>query len=90
MIQTYLEAVAAPFAAAGLRVQIRQGASGPARCITETARIEAVDLILLSSHGRGGTGRMEQVPVGSVTKRVVEDAPCPVLVVPLRSSRPEE
>ena len=37
-----------------------------------------VDLIIIGSHGRGGISRLL---VGSTAERVVEHAPCPVLVV---------
>ena len=37
-----------------------------------------IDLIIIGSHGRGGISRLL---VGSTAERVVEHAPCPVLVV---------
>jgi nucleotide-binding universal stress UspA family protein len=46
--------------------------------ILETARSEAVDLIILSTHGRTG---IRHALLGSNTERVVRHAPCPVLTV---------
>jgi len=46
--------------------------------IVEFARHEHVPLIAMATHGRTGLGRLI---LGSVTARVVHDAPCPVLTV---------
>jgi nucleotide-binding universal stress UspA family protein len=50
----------------------------PGREITEIAEREAVELIVLPSHGRTGLKRML---IGSVAERVVRLAHCPVLVL---------
>lgn len=55
---------------------IRKGR--PHREITEVARTLKVDLIVISTHGYTGVNR---ALLGSVTERVVREAPCPVLVV---------
>jgi nucleotide-binding universal stress UspA family protein len=49
----------------------------PADGIVETARAKGCDLIVMSSHGRGGIGRML---LGSVASKVVMLSPIPVLV----------
>ena len=46
--------------------------------ILETAREQAVDLIVMGSHGRHG---LEKLLLGSVTTRVLGRSPVPVLVV---------
>lgn len=46
--------------------------------IVRVARERAVDLIVISSHGRTGLGR---ILFGSTAEQVVRHAPCPVLVV---------
>ena len=46
--------------------------------ILDYAEREAVDLIVIASHGRTG---LERMLLGSVTERVVRRAPCPVFVV---------
>jgi len=50
----------------------------PGSRIAETARDEQASLIVISSHGRTGLGRLL---LGSVAERVVRLAPCPVLVL---------
>jgi nucleotide-binding universal stress UspA family protein len=46
--------------------------------IVDTANAIAADLIVMGSHGRSG---IEKLLLGSVTQRVLQDAPMPVLVV---------
>ena len=46
--------------------------------ITRMAREEAMDMIVLGTHGRTGLAHML---IGSVAERVVRKAPCPVLTV---------
>ncbi len=50
----------------------------PAECITDYARTENFDLIVMGTHGRTGLSR---ALLGSVAERVVRTAPCPVLTV---------
>ncbi len=50
----------------------------PAREITRVAKEEGVDLIVMSTHGRTGVGR---VLMGSVAEAVVRRARCPVLTL---------
>lgn len=50
----------------------------PAQCITEYAESEGVDLIAMSTHGIGATGKYA---LGSVAMKVLMTAPCPVLMV---------
>jgi nucleotide-binding universal stress UspA family protein len=57
-------------------VVVRQGR--PYHEITEAARTLKVDMIVISTHGYSGVAH---ALLGSVTERVVRDAPCPVLVV---------
>ena len=49
----------------------------PSVKIVEYARTNAIDLIVIASHGRTG---MAHFLLGSVAERVVRLAPCPVLV----------
>lgn len=50
----------------------------PDENIVEEAKKEAVDLIVISTHGRTGLSHML---MGSVTEKVVRHAPCPVLSI---------
>ncbi|HTV56916.1 MAG TPA: universal stress protein [Terriglobia bacterium] len=50
----------------------------PADLILKLARKEAVDLIVMGSHGRRG---LDRLLTGSVTERVLRKAQCPVLAV---------
>jgi nucleotide-binding universal stress UspA family protein len=59
-------------------VAIRVSRGQPVHELVALARDEAVDLILLSTHGHTG---LKHVLLGSVTENVVRYAPCPVLVV---------
>ena len=46
--------------------------------IVQHAKVQAVNLIVMGTYGRRGT---ERILIGSVAERVIEYAPCPVLVV---------
>ena len=50
----------------------------PSEAIVALAKREGVDLIVMSSHGRTGLGRLL---MGSVAEQVLRHAACPVLVV---------
>ncbi len=54
-----------------------------ASVIVDTAAAKAADLIVMSTHGRSGFSRWM---LGSVTERVLRNAPCPVLAI--RSTAP--
>ena len=47
--------------------------------IAELAAREAVDLVIMSTHGRTG---LDHILLGSVTEKVIAHAPCPVLAIP--------
>ena len=51
----------------------------PAERIVEVARARKVEMIVLSLQGLHGLNRMRSL--GSVSRRVLENAPCPVIVV---------
>lgn len=51
--------------------------------ITEFAKTNNVDLIVISTHGRTG---VKHLLLGSVAEQVVRQSPCPVMVVPIKSS----
>jgi nucleotide-binding universal stress UspA family protein len=74
----YLEHVAERFQGRGIAVQCAQPEGSPAVAILEHARRYNTDLIALTTHGRGGLGRLV---FGSVADEVLRKAPCPVLLV---------
>lgn len=57
----------------------------PAREIVDFAKTEAVDIIVISTHGFTGWRRLL---VGSVTEKVIRRAPCFVLSVPRPPEEP--
>lgn len=75
-----LKATAARAAERGVsigRQEVREGA--PAQTIAETAEALGAELVIVTNHQRKGVSRWLQ---GSVSQRVAQLAPCPVLVVP--------
>lgn len=60
----------------GVRVVIRAGVTHEVVC--KAAAEAGANLIVMATHGRKGIGH---VILGSVTERVLREAPCPVLVV---------
>ena len=62
------------------RSVVVRSASVP-HAITEYAKANAIDLIIVGTHGRGAVSRFL---MGSVAERVVRTAPCPVLTVHAR------
>lgn len=62
----------------GLRIKSRIVPGKPWEKIVETAEAEGADLIVMGTHGRTG---FAHGAVGSTAERVVQRAPCPVMVV---------
>jgi nucleotide-binding universal stress UspA family protein len=65
----------------GLPVETQMLQGEPDDAIVQAALKNEVDLILLGSHGRTG---LKKLLLGSVTGRVIGQAPCPVLVVKVK------
>jgi nucleotide-binding universal stress UspA family protein len=74
----HVEAVGKKAAAIGVHADcfVREGESY--QVITGMAMKQAVNMIIMGSHGRTGVKR---IFMGSVTEKVIGHAPCPVLVV---------
>jgi universal stress protein A len=60
------------------RYQVAVLMGDPASEILQAARKHRVNLIVMATHGRKG---LRRVVLGSVTEKVVRDAPCPVLTL---------
>ena len=74
----YLEEVAAPLREAGMRVRTLLDERPPADAILHVAEREEVDLIVMSTHGRGGLSRML---MGSVAESVFRATSRTVMLV---------
>jgi universal stress protein A len=71
-----LKSVAAPIK--GATVEYRVVFGDPAATVVRIAHEDAVDLIVMGTHGRSGLSRLL---LGSVAESVVRTAPCPVLTI---------
>jgi nucleotide-binding universal stress UspA family protein len=76
--QSYLQAVQSELDRQGVATQILLRDTSPAEDILDAVRTEGIDLIVMSSHGRGGLARWT---FGSVAERVARHSLCPVLLV---------
>jgi nucleotide-binding universal stress UspA family protein len=77
--QTQLDALLTDEDRAQLRARSRVESSlSPAETIVGYARANAIDLIVVGTHGRGA---VKHLLLGSVAERVVRLAPCPVLTI---------
>jgi nucleotide-binding universal stress UspA family protein len=79
-MQNFLGAVSRSLRADGLKVNYLVKGSLPVRTIVTTAKEKDVDLILMTSHGRGG---LERFFTGSVAERTVDESDRAVLMVPV-------
>ena len=74
----YLEGIAAPLREAGMRVRTILDERPPADAILHVATREEVDLIIMSTHGRGGFSRLL---MGSVAESVFRATSRTVMLV---------
>jgi nucleotide-binding universal stress UspA family protein len=74
----YLAGVAQRLRALNLVVNVEHPEGPASQVIVERASALGVSLILMTTHGRGGLGR---VVFGSTADSVLRHAPCPVLLV---------
>jgi nucleotide-binding universal stress UspA family protein len=76
--EAYLRTMAADLAARGRKTEWKVWYDEPARAIADAARYNGVELIAMTTHGRGGVSRLV---AGSVAEALVRQAPVPVLLV---------
>jgi nucleotide-binding universal stress UspA family protein len=62
----------------GIAVETSTPEGPPEHAILEAARGWPADLIVMTTHGRTGLGRLV---FGSVAEAVLRSAPCPVLLI---------
>ncbi len=74
----YLEGIAAPLREEGIAVRTVVDERPPADAILHVAEREEVDLVVMSSHGRGGLSRLL---MGSVAESVFRATPRTVMLV---------
>lgn len=86
-MQNFLGAVSRSLGADGLDVSFQVRGSLPVRTIVSTAREKDVDLIMMTSHGRGGLDRLF---TGSVAERTVSESDRAVLMVPVANIRRDQ
>jgi nucleotide-binding universal stress UspA family protein len=84
-MQKFLDAVARSLRADGLRVRTIVTGNLPARTIVQVSEEEGIDLIMMTSRGRGG---LDLLFMGSVAQRVVGGTDFPVFMVPIHD-RPD-
>ena len=80
---SYLEGIKARLGNAGVSVVLELGGGNVAETIVDCAANDGVDLIAMSTHGRGGLARLM---LGSVADRVIRTSTVPVLLVHSRST----
>lgn len=76
--RTSLEAARGRLASQGVDAHAIEGEGEPAEVITQAAKELGADLVVVGTRGLGAAKRMV---LGSVSSKVVHDAPCDVLVV---------
>ena len=76
--ERYLNYVVKSAEKAGIKANAILAEGEPHDQIIHYAKTKGIDLIVMGTYGRRGTKR---ILIGSVTERVIEYAPCPVLVV---------
>jgi nucleotide-binding universal stress UspA family protein len=76
--ERYLDYVVKSAENEGIKAEAILAKGEPHDQIVFFAKTKGIDMIVMGSYGRRGTKR---ILIGSVTSRVIEYAPCPVLVV---------
>ena len=79
-MRRYLVSVAESLRQEGMSVRTVVSGSYPARTIVDVGKREGVDLIMLTSQGRGG---LDLLFMGSVAQQVVQLSDNPVFILPI-------
>ena len=81
-MRKYLKEVAASLRQDGIKVRTIVTGSYPGRTVVDVGKREGVDLILMTSQGRGG---LDLLFMGSVAQQVVQLTDSPVFIVPINN-----
>jgi len=84
-MRKYLDSVAENLRSDGLTVRTVVTGSYPARTIVDVGKREGVDLIMITSQGRGG---LDLLFMGSVAQQVVQLTDSPVFILPINKDLP--
>lgn len=76
--EVQLAEIAAQLKEAGVESEIRIVVGTPSVEIVKAARDRAVDLVIIPTHGLGA---IKHMIMGSTAERVVQHAPCPLLIL---------
>ncbi len=85
-MRKYLASIADSLRAEGLDVRTIVTGSYPARTIVDVGKREGVDLIMITSQGRGG---LDLLFMGSVAQQVVQLTDSPVFILPINKELSE-
>ena len=77
-IRDYLKTWKERLEADGIVCHVSHRLDDAAAAIVDQAEVEDIDLIVMSTHGRGGLDRWVH---GSVASKVLRHAPCPLLLI---------
>lgn len=77
--QEYIEQIADTLRLQGITVKTIVKAGNPVGTILEEIQSQKIDAVVMSTHGRSGISRWL---FGSVTQKILQAMPCPVIVVP--------
>ena len=83
-MQQYLDSIANFCQNLGIPTQIHLTGRDPVSTIIQLSQKEGVDLIMLATHGRGG---LQRLLLGSVADDVIQQAHCPLFLVPIQEQR---
>jgi nucleotide-binding universal stress UspA family protein len=82
--KAYLESVATALKEEGISARVIVTGSRPAETIISVMEAENVDLLMMSTHGRGG---LDRLLVGSVAERIIQNTSRPVFLLPIHERR---
>jgi nucleotide-binding universal stress UspA family protein len=82
--KAYLESVATALKEEGISARFIVTGSRPAETIISVMEAENVDLLMMSTHGRGG---LDRLLVGSVAERIIQNTSRPVFLLPIHERR---